>query len=130
MMAADMAVVLVIEDDADSRDALAAFLRLKGYEVDSAANGTEGVAAVAQRAPDLIVLDMFMPGVDGLMVLKSLRSYLGHRSLPVVVMTALPEGKLAAGARDMGVSAILAKGTASLDDVHRAIEESLPHPPA
>ena len=125
-----MSSVLVIEDDADSRDALAIFLRRKGYEVDAAASGTEGVAAVARHAPDLIVLDMFMPGVDGVMVLKSLRSYLGHKSLPVVVMTALPEGRLAARARDMGVSAILAKGTASLDDVHRAIEESLPRPPA
>jgi CheY-like chemotaxis protein len=130
MMAGHMASVLIIEDDADSRDALAIFLRRKGHHVESAANGTEGVAAVALHAPDVIVLDMFMPGVDGLMVLKSLRSYMGQRSLPVVVMTALPEGRLAARAREVGVSAILAKGTASLDDVHRAIEESLPSPAA
>jgi CheY-like chemotaxis protein len=125
-----MASILIVEDEADSREALAIFLRHKGHQVDSVSNGMEAIAALASHAPDAIVLDMFMPGVDGTSVLKAARSYLHLRSLPVVVMTAFPEGRLAATARDMGVCAILTKGAASLDDIHRAIEESLPRPPA
>jgi CheY-like chemotaxis protein len=123
-----VASILIVEDEADSREALEIFLRRKGHRVESASNGTEAIAALVGRAPDAIVLDMSMPEVDGTSVLRAARSYLRLQSLPVVVMTAFPEGRLAATARDMGVCAILAKGTASLDDVHRAIEESLPYP--
>ena len=125
-----MSSVLIVEDDDDSREALSIFLRRKGYEVDSAPNATEALARVMNQPPDAIVLDMFMPEVDGPSLLRALRFHLKLRALPVVVFTALPQSGLTETVRLMGVSAILAKGSASFDDVHRAIEESLPRVPS
>lgn len=121
-----MPFILIVEDDADSREALTLFLRRKGYDVESAEDATEALAAVMRQPPDLIVLDMFMPGIDGPSLLNAVRTQLRLRTLPVVVFTALPASRLTERVRLMGVSAILAKGTASFEDVHRAIEESLP----
>ena len=124
-----MPSILIVEDDADSREALSMFLRRKGYQVTSVPDATEALAAVMKQPPDLIVLDMFMPAVDGPTLLNALRSHLRLRALPVVVFTALPDSRLTDRVRLMGVSAILAKGAASLDDVHRAVEEALPQVP-
>jgi DNA-binding response OmpR family regulator len=120
-----MSSILIVEDDEDAREALAIFLRRKGYEVHSAPNGMDGLAAIVKLKPDLVVLDIFLPEVDGPSLLSAARSYL-LPSLPVVVLTALPESGLTKRVREMGVGAVLTKGTASLEDVHRAIEESLP----
>jgi CheY-like chemotaxis protein len=121
-----MSSVLIVEDDADSREALSLYLGRKGYQVHSAPDATEALAMVMGQPPDVVVLDMFMPGVDGPSLLRTLRFRLKLHALPVVVLTAMPQSKLSESVRLMGVSTILAKGTASFEDVHRAIEEALP----
>ena len=78
--------ILVVDDDQAVRDSLRRALVLEGYEVDLAANGTEALRILSQRAPDAVILDLQMPDIDGLEVCRRLRS-LGDMT-PVLMLTA------------------------------------------
>jgi two-component system, OmpR family, response regulator len=80
------AKVLVVDDEASIRALLAATLRLTGFEVRVAEGGREALAAVAEYDPDLVVLDVMMPDVDGFEVAQRLRS--AGRPVPVLFLTA------------------------------------------
>jgi two-component system response regulator PrrA len=100
---AQTAHVLVVDDDEDVRTSLARALRLSGFTVRSAADGAAALRAVAERAPDCVVLDVNMPGMDGVAVVTALRA-LGH-DVPVCVLSARSTvddrvAGLAAGADD------------------------------
>ena len=75
-------LILVVDDDAELRTLISNFLRANGLRVDSAANGVEMDARIAAERPDLIVLDLMMPGEDGLSILRRLRKPGG----PAVIM--------------------------------------------
>src|SRR5499433_585676 len=77
--------ILVIDDDAGVRESLRMTLEYDGYDVAGAATGQEGIALVEREAPDLVLLDVKMPGMDGLEVLDRLRSV--NETLPVVVVS-------------------------------------------
>src|SRR5947199_1810435 len=77
--------ILVIDDESAIRDSLRATLEYEGYEFVGAATGQEGLALAEREAPDLVLLDVKMPGMDGLDVLERLRSM--NESLPVVVIS-------------------------------------------
>src|SRR5439155_4481485 len=77
--------ILVIDDEAAIRDSLRMTLEYEGYEFVGAATGQEGLALAEREAPDLVLLDVKMPGMDGLDVLERLRSM--NESLPVVVIS-------------------------------------------
>ncbi len=78
--------VLVVDDDRAVRDALRRALTLAGYEVQLAQDGEQALELVAQSVPDAVVLDVGMPGIDGLEVCRALRR-LGSR-VPVLMLTA------------------------------------------
>jgi two-component system, OmpR family, response regulator MprA len=78
--------VLVVDDEPAVRDAVRRALVLSGYEVQQAADGEEALSALAAAAPDAVVLDVLMPGVDGLEVCRRLRAA-GDRT-PVLMLTA------------------------------------------
>ncbi len=78
--------LLVVDDDADIVELLAASLRFSGFEVATARNGHDALAKASSSRPDLIVLDVMMPGIDGLAVVRRLRES-GNR-VPVVLLTA------------------------------------------
>ena len=81
-----MHTVLIADDEPNIRASLATTFRLEGYDVRSAADGREALAAIDQGGIDLLVLDLQMPGVDGMEVLRELRSR--GADLPVMVLTA------------------------------------------
>ena len=78
--------VLVVDDEASIRALLSATLRLTGFDVKVASGGREALAAAAEYAPDLVVLDVMMPDLDGFEVAQRLRS--GQRPVPVLFLTA------------------------------------------
>ena len=80
--------VLVVDDDPDARDRLRAVLHREGWTVAEAANGEEALAIVAHRPPQLILLDLMMPVMDGFKFLHALRERPGCADIPVVVLTA------------------------------------------
>ena len=79
-------LVLVADDDRAVREALDRALQLAGYDVELASDGNAALAAIAQRTPDAVVLDVMMPGYDGLDVTRRLRRE-GNR-IPVLLLTA------------------------------------------
>lgn len=93
--------VLVAEDHEDSRLLFKTFLELKGCRVVEAADGLEAVTAVERERPDLVLMDVSMPGLDGLSVTRRLRAQESLRALPVVIIS----GHAAAADRDEAVAA-------------------------
>ena len=81
--------VLVVDDDADIRDLLVVDLEMSGYQVFTADNGLLAEEVAKQELPDLIVLDVMMPGRTGYDVLTSLRADERTNDIPVVMLTAL-----------------------------------------
>ncbi len=80
--------VLVVEDDADIADVLRRSLRNEGYEVRTSADGNEALDVAAGFVPDLVVLDLGLPGLDGLEVCRRLRS---DGDVPILMLTARAE---------------------------------------
>jgi len=83
-----MPKVLLVEDNEESRDGLARHLRRKGYETLLAVDGREGVNVARAEAPDLILMDMSLPGLDGWEATRQLKAELRTRGIPVVALTA------------------------------------------
>ncbi|MFG1847500.1 response regulator transcription factor [Micromonospora carbonacea] len=81
--------VLVVDDDPTVSDVVRRYLEQDGCEVRLAADGADGLAAIATHRPDLVVLDLMMPGIDGLEVCRRIRRQLPD--LPVIMLTALGE---------------------------------------
>ncbi len=99
--------ILVVDDEVNARTALAELLNEEGYVVESAADGFKALGKVADFAPDLVLTDLKMPGMDGLQLLAKLHE--GDPDLPVVVMTAFGEVETAVRAMRSGARDYLAK---------------------
>ena len=85
------ATILIIEDDPDIRELLAFSLAKEGWTIVMAADGEEGLAALPTANPDCVVLDIMLPGIDGLEVLRTLKSDPARKRLPVIMTTAKGE---------------------------------------
>lgn len=83
-----MRKVLVVDDDPTVREVVSRYLCRDGHEVIERSNGIDGLAAALSEQPDLVVLDLMMPGMDGLAVCRELRL---RSSVPVIMLTALGE---------------------------------------
>jgi CheY-like chemotaxis protein len=103
-----MAKVLVIDDEQSIRDLLDRLLRRKGYDVVLAESGRQGLALLRQEHPDVVVLDLKMPEMDGLTVLRQIRSL--NRSQPVIVLTGSRTAEMEQQVRALGVTEYIAKG--------------------
>jgi serine/threonine-protein kinase len=104
-MSEPRARLLVVDDNDDNRDLLARRLERKGFEVDVAEDGAAALAAAEQVAYDLVLLDIMMPGMSGLEVLRRLREARSKAELPILMATAKTESEdvvdaLAQGAND------------------------------
>ena len=83
--------LLIVEDEADIRELISFNLEMSGYEVIKAADGEEGMTLARRQQPDLIVLDIMLPGTDGLKVCRQLRSEAATRKTPIMMLTARGE---------------------------------------
>jgi DNA-binding response OmpR family regulator len=83
--------ILVVEDDFTTRTLLERTLEVEGYEVSTAADGSQVPAHLQESLPALVILDLMMPGVDGFAVLKQLRANETTHELPVLILTALDD---------------------------------------
>ncbi|WP_448604143.1 PAS domain S-box protein [Thermoleptolyngbya sp.] len=126
--------VLVIEDDADIRQMFRRMLEREHCQVAEAENGRVGLQALSQQRPDLILLDLMMPEMDGFQFIHAVRENPEWRSLPIVVVTALdltPADHLRLNGY---VEQILQKGTYSRDkllhEVHDLVLTCIRHRPA
>ncbi len=81
--------ILIIEDDKFLRELIAQKLRKEGYEVSEAVNGEEGIKKVQEEKPDLVLLDLILPGIDGFEVLSKFRDDPGLAQIPVIILSNL-----------------------------------------
>ena len=81
-------LVLVAEDDPDVRELIARKLRGEGMDVMGVGDGLSALEAARTMRPDLVLLDVMMPGMTGLQICEELRSHVATRNLPVVLITA------------------------------------------
>jgi len=98
--------LLIVDDDAETRDLLREYLHKQGYRVSVAADGKGMRAALAGSRPDLVILDLMLPGEDGLQLCRDLRA---RSSLPIVMLTARGEETDRIVGLEMGADDYLAK---------------------
>jgi CheY-like chemotaxis protein len=105
--------ILIIDDDTDLLELLCHRLRMHGYNVRTAADGSEGYQLAEKEKPDLIILDIRMPVKDGLTTEEDLLKSMGTMLIPVIVMTAFDEPEKKRRAERLGAVAYFKK---PLDD--------------
>ncbi|GAC1313070.1 MAG: response regulator [Acidimicrobiales bacterium] len=98
--------ILVIDDELPLRRTLDIGLRARGYDVDLAATGEEALAAAAQRPPDVIILDLGLPGMDGIAVAAELRKW---SDAPIIVLSARDAERVKVAALDAGADDYVTK---------------------
>ena len=101
--------ILVVEDDPPLRRMIAMFLRAAGYLVRAAEDGPTGLALARGERPDLVLLDLMMPGLDGWEVLRRLKGDALTAAIPVLVLTASVDAPLTERALRLGAARFLAK---------------------
>ena len=120
--------VLVVDDLADARDVLARLLRLGGYKSVTAEDGWAALSAVETEAPDLVLLDLTMPEMDGVEVLRRLRDLPRGRDLPVVLFTAVEDGPQLDEADRLGIQDLIIKGGIAGNALLERIGRHVPRP--
>jgi HD-like signal output (HDOD) protein/CheY-like chemotaxis protein len=120
-----MSSILVIDDLAVIRDPIAASLRLAGYSTFVAKDGAEGLAKIRQNRPDLVLLDISMPMMDGISLLRAMRNDPAVASTPVILLTASVDKKFVLEAAKLGVREYLLKSRFSLKELDDRIKRSL-----
>jgi chemosensory pili system protein ChpA (sensor histidine kinase/response regulator) len=108
-MAAELAEVLVVDDSLSMRRALSQFLQDSGFRVRLARDGIEAIRAVEERHPDLLIVDLEMPRMNGLELTAHLRGREDSRHLPVIMLTSRSMQKHRTQADLAGVNAYLTK---------------------
>lgn len=118
-----MARILVVDDDVDGTEALCRFLDNASHEVVCVSNGREALARLATVRPDVVVLDLLMPQMDGVEFLEVLRNYYHGTLLPVILLTALPGGPFVQRALKFGLKRVFLKGDYDLSDLLQCVNE-------
>lgn len=125
--------ILIVDDDAGVRDSIGAVLSDEGFRVRYAVDGTEALARAGEERPDLVLLDVWLPGMDGIQVLERLRT--GHEGLPVIVISGHGNIDTAVRATKLGAVGFIEKPftiEGLLEAVSAALQRSRPRelPPA
>ena len=117
-------LILVVDDSADNVAMISLFLQQQGYRVVTAGNGEDAIAVAAQMMPNLILMDINLPTLDGLGATRRIRESEALRDIPVVAITAFGTEGFQRAAYDVGVSGYLTKPL-DLDRMHQLIARLL-----
>lgn len=117
--------ILIIEDEKIMRQMLIERLAEEKFDVLEAENGEEGLKTALKEHPDLILLDIILPKMNGTIVLDELRKDAWGKNVPVIVLSNLSDVETAAEALENNVHDFLVKTDWSLNDVVRKIKEKL-----
>jgi two-component system KDP operon response regulator KdpE len=101
-----LVTILIIEDEPAIRRLLRTTLNAQGYQVGEATTGAEGLAAIGSQAPDLVMLDLGLPDIDGLEIIRRIRS---DSSVPLIVLTARSDERTKVKALDLGADDFVTK---------------------
>lgn len=118
-------IILVVEDEEPLRMVLRDVLTVEGYGILEAKNGIEGLELALKEHPDLVLLDILMPKMDGLEMLKNLRADEWGRRVPVIVLTNLSDNEDIAKAVEEDVFEYFVKTDIRIDEVIERIREKI-----
>ncbi len=119
-----MAHILVIDDDPDIRRLLSTYFQDQGHQVFSAEDGAHGIGMAVQRQPDVVILDIDMPVLDGHSTLRVIQSNPQISGIPVVVLTAHHTPQIEEAMRKAGCAGFVSKPF-DLDQLDRTVTNSL-----
>jgi DNA-binding response OmpR family regulator len=102
-------VIMVVDDDPDSLSVLVRYVRREGFTVMEASSGADCLRLVRQHPPDVILLDLMMPEMDGFAVCRTLRTEPITAEIPVIMLTARDDVEARAEGMELGVSDFIAK---------------------
>ena len=119
------ATILIVEDEPSLRTALKNKLEGEGFIVETAKNGLEGIEAVKKSLPDLILLDMIMPVMDGLTMLNNIRAQEASKNVPVILLSNLSDSQELVDAMQSQVFDYLIKSDTSLKEIVEKINNKL-----
>jgi two-component system, OmpR family, response regulator ResD len=126
--------ILVVDDETTIREVIRRYLEREGFRVREAADGYACLDAITEQIPDLIVLDLMLPGIDGLTITRQLRMNPKHKAIPIVMLTAKGETNDRIRGLDIGADDYIPKPFAPREVVSRVnavlrrIGEPLPEP--
>jgi CheY-like chemotaxis protein len=118
-----MASVLIVDDDADGRAIVESYLTKSGHSVRSVANGRAALIALAASVPDVVILDVMMPEMNGVEFVRVIRGYLRWSTLPVIVLTAYPNGSHIEALEQLGVKQVYTKADFQLADLAACVQK-------
>ena len=104
-----MKKILIADDEPDVVGMLTMRLRAHGYEIVTACDGIQAIVYAKREKPDLILMDIKMPGRDGYFVLKSLRMSMGTDTIPILFLSALPPAEVRAKTVELGADGFISK---------------------
>lgn len=102
-------LVLVVDDVADGREIVGEYLKMGGYELDSAADGVEAVQKAQDLLPDVILMDVWLPKMDGLEATRRLRQDPRTKDIPIIALTAHGLASARGKALEAGCDAVITK---------------------
>ncbi len=117
--------ILVVEDDIDLCEAIAEKFKSENFEVFEASDGEDGLEKALKIRPDLILLDLIMPKMDGTTMLRKLREDEWGRLVPVIVLTNISDAEKLAEALEIGVDEYLLKAEWKLQDIVDKVKKIL-----
>ena len=120
-----MGRILVVDDDADVCQVMVKLLNRLGHEAACVSSGSEALNTIAGSRPDLVLLDVMMPEMSGIEVLRTLRSK-ECDALPVIMFTALSDAAIRKQAMDLGANDYWVKATMDLNEITTRLNRFLP----
>ncbi|HXE52853.1 MAG TPA: response regulator [Tepidisphaeraceae bacterium] len=123
-----MGRVLIVDDEADTAEVTAQYLRQAGHQVRSVPNGREALASLSEQIPDVAILDVRMPEMDGITFLEVMRCYLRWETVPVILITGFPDDSRLSRAHKLGIRRVFTKGDFKLADLLVCVNENLADP--
>lgn len=118
-------VILIVEDEAVAMNALCDKFSREGFKVIKSKNGKEGVKKAISEQPDLILMDIIMPVMDGLTALAKIRANKRCKNIPVIMLTNLSDSESVEKAGKSGVNDFLIKTDWTLNDLSKKIRKIL-----
>ncbi len=118
-------IVLVVDDDADQRHLMRHLLESEGWHVTEAANGAEALVRMAETIPELILLDLLMPGMDGFELVDAMKKSPSRNRIPIVVLTSKDITEEDRARLNGGVARILEKGAIAREELAAEIHQFL-----
>ena len=101
--------LLIVDDVADTRELYALYFTMRGFTVYTALDGRNGIDVTLARRPDVIVMDLSMPGMDGIAAMQTLKRDARVRDTPIIMLTGYPLRAVQGGAIEAGAAAFLTK---------------------